>query len=161
MFPDNLSILFQLGAVLEQDGRYVDSERAFRSVLERDSSHAATLNYLGYMLADRGERLEESVDLLLRAIEIDPRNGAYLDSLGWAYLKLDRLELAETHLRQASEQMVRNSVIQDHFGDLLLKLGRHDDAIAAWEAALAGDREEIDVSQIERKIQESRQHLGR
>ena len=161
MFPDNLSILFQLGAVLERDDRYVDSERAFRSVLERNSSHAATLNYLGYMLADRGERLEESVDLLLRAIEIDPRNGAYLDSLGWAYLKLDRLELAETHLRQASEQMVRNSVIQDHFGDLLLKLGRHDDAIAAWEAALAGDREEIDVSQIERKIQESRQHLGR
>ena len=160
-FPDNVSILFQLGAVLEQDDRYGDAERAFRSVLERDSDHAATLNYLGYMLADRGERLEESVDLLLRAIEIDPRNGAYLDSLGWAYLKLDRLELAETHLRQASEQMVWNSVIQDHFGDLLSKLGRHDEAIAAWEAALAGDREEIDVSNIEGKIQESRQHLGR
>ena len=160
-FPDNVSILFQLGALLEQDDRYGDAERAFRSVLERDSDHAATLNYLGYMLADRGERLEESVDLLLRAIEIDPRNGAYLDSLGWAYLKLDRLELAETHLRQASEQMVWNSVIQDHFGDLLSKLGRHDEAIAAWEAALAGDREEIDVSNIEGKIQESRQHLGR
>ena len=160
-FPDDLSILFQLGAVLEQDDRYVDAERAFRRVLERDSDHAATLNYLGYMLADRGERLEESVDLLLRAIEIDPRNGAYLDSLGWAYLKLDRLELAETHLRQASEQMVWNSVIQDHFGDLLSKLGRHGEAITAWEAALAGDREEIDVSNIEGKIQESRQHLDR
>ena len=160
-FPDDLSILFRLGAVLEQDDRYVDAERAFRRVLERDSDHAATLNYLGYMLADRGERLEESVDLLLRAIEIDPRNGAYLDSLGWAYLKLDRLELAETHLRQASEQMVWNSVIQDHFGDLLSKLGRHDEAITAWEAALAGDREEIDVSNIEGKIQESRQHLDR
>ena len=160
-FPDNLSLLFQLGAVLEQYNRYGDAERAFRSVLERDSDHAAALNYLGYMLADRGERLEESVDLLLRAIEIDPRNGAYLDSLGWAYLKLDRLELAETHLRQASEQMVWNSVIQDHFGDLLSKLGRHDEAIAAWEAALAGDREEIDVSNIESKIQESRQHIGR
>ena len=160
-FPDNLSILFQLGAVLEQDDRYTDAERAFRGVLERDSDHAATLNYLGYMLADRGERLEESVDLLLRAIDIDPRNGAYLDSLGWAYLKLDRLDLAEIHLREASEQMVWNSVIQDHFGDLLSKLGRHDEAIASWEAALAGDREEIDVSNIERKIQESRQHLGR
>jgi tetratricopeptide (TPR) repeat protein len=161
MFPDDLSILFQLGAVLERDDRHFDAERAFRSVLERDSDHAATLNYLGYMLADRGERLEESVDLLIRAIEIDPRNGAYLDSLGWAYLKLDRLELAETNLRQASEQMVWNSVIQDHFGDLLSKLGRHDEAIAAWEAALVGNREEIDVSNIEGKIQESRQHLDR
>jgi tetratricopeptide (TPR) repeat protein len=160
-FPDNVSILFQFGAALEQDARYVDAERAFRRVLERDSDHAATLNYLGYMLADRGERLDESVSLLLRAIEIDSSNGAYLDSLGWAYLKLDRLELAETHLRKASEQMVWNSLIQDHFGDLLSKLGRHDEAIEAWEAALAGDREEIDALGIEGKIQESRQFLGR
>ena len=113
------------------------------------------------MLADRGERVEESVDLLLRANEIDPNNGAYLDSLGWAYFKLGRLELAETHLQQASEQMAWNSVIQDHFGDLLSELGRHDDAIVAWEAALAGDREEIDVSGIERKIREAQQSLGR
>ena len=160
-FPDNLSVLFQLGAVLEQDDRHAEAERAFRGVLERDSDHAATLNYLGYMLANRGEQLEESVALLLRAIEIDPRNGAYQDSLGWAYVKLDQLELAETYLRPASEQMVWNSVIQDHFGDLLSKLGRHAEAIGAWEAALAGDREEIDVSNIQRKIRESRQHLGR
>jgi len=160
-FPDNLSILFQLGATLEQDDRHAEAERAFRGVLERDSDHAAALNYLGYMLADRGEQLEESVALLLLAIEIDPRNGAYQDSLGWAYFKLDRLELAETYLRTASEQMVWNSVIQDHFGDLLSKLGRHAEAIAAWEAALAGDREDVDVSNIERKIRESRQHLGR
>ncbi len=160
-FPDDLSILFQLGAVFEQDARYVDAERAFRGVLERDSSHATTLNYLGYMLADRGERLEESVALLLRAIEIDPGNGAYLDSLGWAYLKLNRLDLAETHLRQASEQMTWNSVIQDHFGDLLFKLGRHREAISSWEAALEGDLEEIDVPKVERKIQESKQRIGR
>lgn len=160
-FPQNVSVLFQLGAVLDQDDRHAEAERAFRGVLEHDADHGATLNYLGYMLADRGERLEESVELLLRAIELDPRNGAYLDSLGWAYFKLDRFELAEPHLRQASEQMVWNSVIQDHFGDLLVALGRHDEAIDAWEAALAGDRAEIDASSIERKIQEAQQHLGR
>lgn len=160
-FPDSVSIPFQLGAVLEQRGRYSDAERAFRGALTLDPEHAATLNYLGYMLADRGERVQESVDLLLRAIEIDPNNGAYLDSLGWAYFKLGRLELAETHLQQASEQMAWNSVIQDHFGDLLSELGRYDDAIVAWEAALAGDREEIDVSSIERKIREAQQSPGR
>ena len=160
-FPQNVSVLFQLGAVLDQDNRQTEAERAFRDVLERDADHAATLNYLGYMLADRGERLEESVELLLRAIELDPRNGAYLDSLGWAYFKLDRFDLAEPHLRQASQQMVWNSVIQDHFGDLLVALGRHDEAITAWEAALAGDRAEIDASSIERKIQDAQQQLGR
>ena len=159
-FPENLSILFQLGATLEQHDRYADAERAFRGVLERDSDHAATLNYLGYMLADRGERLEESVNLLERAIKLDPGNAAYFDSLGWAYFKLERLDLAEVHLRQASEQMAWNSVIQDHFGDLLSKLGRYDEAIGAWKAALAGDGAEVDVESIERKIQEAERSLS-
>ncbi len=159
-FPENLSILFQLGATLEQRDRFADAERAFRGVLERDSDHAATLNYLGYMLADRSDRLEESVNLLERAIKLDPGNGAYLDSLGWAYFKLERLDLAEAHLRRASEQMTWNSVIQDHFGDLLSKLGRHDEAIGAWKAALAGDGAEIDVENIEQKIQEAERRLG-
>ena len=160
-FPQNASVLFQLGAVMEQHDRFSDAERAFRELLERDPQNAAALNYLGYMLADRGERLQESVGLLERAIEIDPDNGAYLDSLGWAYFKLDRLELAETHLRQASEQMARNSVIQDHFGDLLFRLGRYDEAIEAWETALAGDKAEVESSTIERKMEDARQRLGR
>ena len=154
-FPDNVSVLFQLGAMLEQSQRYADAERMFRDVLDHEPAHAATLNYLGYMLADRGERLEESVDLLQRAIETDPHNGAYLDSLGWAYFKLDRLDLAEPNLRQASEQMVWNSVIQDHLGDLMLELGRYDEAVVAWEASLAGDRENVDAAVIEQKIQDA------
>ena len=160
-FPQNATVLFQLGAVMEQHDRFSDAERAFREILDRDPEHAAALNYLGYMLADRGERLQESVGLLERAIEIDPDNGAYLDSLGWAYFKLDRLELAETHLRQASEQMARNSVIQDHFGDVLFRLGRYDEAIDAWETALAGDGAEVESSTIERKMEDARQRLGR
>lgn len=123
-FPDETAILFQLGAVLEQNDLRGDAEEAFRRLLDRDPEHADTLNYLGYMLADRGERLEESVSLLERAIEIDPHNGAYLDSLGWAYFKLDRLDLAEVLLQQASDQMAWNSVIQDHLGDVLRRLGR-------------------------------------
>lgn len=160
-FPDETAILFQLGALFEQSGRPTEAERAFRRILDRDPGHADTLNYLGYMLADRGDRLEESVSLLERAIEIDPHNGAYLDSLGWAYFKLDRLDLAEVLLQQASDQMVWNSVIQDHLGDLLVRLGRYTDAIAAWERALAGDGDEVERSTIERKIGDAKRHLER
>lgn len=155
-FPENTFVLFQLGAVLERGRRFEAAERKFREVIEREPENAAALNYLGYMLADRGERLEESVTLLLKALEIDPNNGAYLDSLGWAYYKLDRLDLAEPHLRQASDQMQTNSVVQDHLGDLLFKLGQLDDAIAAWERALAGDRDSIDPEAIEQKIRDAR-----
>lgn len=160
-FAENTSILFRLGAVLEQSGRHADAERRFRRILDLNPEHAATLNYFGYMLADRGERLEESVMLLERAIEADPYNGAYLDSLGWAYFKLDRLDRAEPLLQQASEQMAWNSVIQDHLGDLMLRLGRFADAIAAWERALAGDGHEVERAAIERKIGDARRKLER
>ena len=160
-FPEDNSILFQLVALFEQGDRFVDAEQTFRRVLTRDPDHAPTLNYLGYMLADRGERLEESVALIERAVENDPHNGSYLDSLGWAYFKLDRLDLAEPPLRAAGEQLQRNSVVQDHLGDLLVRLGRYSEAIEAWQRALDGDGEEVDSSAIEQKIDDTRRRVDR
>ena len=158
-FPANTLILFQLGAVFERGRRFEEAEGAFRRVLEHDPDDAQTLNYLGYMLAERGERLDESVELIRRALEIDPHNGAYLDSLGWAYFKQDELELAESPLRAASDQMPRNSVVQDHMGDLLFRFERYEEAIAAWERALAGDREGVDAAVVEAKIRDARARL--
>ncbi len=158
-FPGNTFILFQLGAVFERGRRFEEAEGAFRRVLAQDPDDAQTLNYLGYMLAERGERLDESVDLIRRALEIDPHNGAYLDSLGWAYFKQDELELAESPLRAASDQLPRNSVVQDHMGDLLFRFERYAEAIDAWERALAGDREGVDAAAVEAKIRDARARL--
>ena len=160
-FPKNTIIVFQLGAIFERGQRYREAEGAFRRVLDRDPEDAATLNYLGYMLAERGERLDESVDLIQRALALDPNNGSYLDSLGWAYLKQNRLELAEPPLRQASDQLRRNSVVQDHLGDLLFLLQRYVEAISAWERALAGDGDGVDLSVIQGKIGDSQARLAR
>lgn len=160
-FPGETSIMFLLGAVLEQSDRFADAERAFRRLIDRDPEHAQALNYLGYMLADRGERLDESVRLIARAVEKDPHNGSYLDSLGWAYYKLDRLDLAEAPLRAAGDQLQRNSVVQDHLGDLLNRLERYAEAIDAWRRALSGDGEEIDRTEIERKINDAQRRLDR
>ena len=134
-FPADTTIPFELGAVLDKQKRFADAESAFRQVLSKDPDHAPALNYLGYMLAERGERLDESVDLLKKALAIEPDNGSYLDSLGWAYYKADKLDLAVTNLERAAEQLQTNSVIQDHYGDVLFKLSRFDDAIAAWNRA--------------------------
>ena len=155
-FPGVTSVTFQLGAMFEQADRFAEAEEMFRVVIERDPDHAPALNYLGYMLAERGERLDESVALIERALETDPHNGSYLDSLGWAYFKLDRLDLAEPPLRAAGEQLQRNSVVQDHVGDLMERLGRIDEAVAAWERALNGDRDGIDPELIQRKIDDAR-----
>ena len=128
-------------------------------MLSRDPDNATALNYLGYMLAERGERLDESVDLLKKALQIEPENGSYLDSLGWAYFKSDKLDLAEDNLRRAADQLKTNSVIQDHHGDVLFKLGRVDEAIAAWTRALNGDGDSLNRGDIDKKIRSAKQKL--
>jgi tetratricopeptide (TPR) repeat protein len=113
------------------------------------------------MLAERGERLDESVSFVKKALQLEPENGSFLDSLGWAYFKADKLDLAEDSLRRAAEQLQTNSVIQDHYGEVLLKLGRLDEAIAAFTRALAGDGDSIDRGDIDKKIRAAKQKLNK
>ncbi len=94
-FPGESIVTFELGAVFDKQKKFPEAEAAFRTLISKDPHNAQALNYLGYMLADRGERLDESVSLLQRALKIEPENGSYLDSLGWAYYKDGKLDLAE------------------------------------------------------------------
>jgi tetratricopeptide (TPR) repeat protein len=160
-FPEESSVLFELGSVLERQKKYSDAEAAFRQLLAREPAHAPTLNYLGYMLAERGVRLGESVELIKRALEQEPENGSYLDSLGWAYYKDGKYDLALEPLRRAADQLTTNSVVQDHYGDLLLRLGKYQEAIDRWNQALGGDNDSIERSEIEKKIRSAREKLPR
>ena len=158
-FPDETAITFELGALLDKQKKFSESEAIFRQLIAREPGNAQALNYLGYMLAERGERLGESVELIKRALAVEPDNGSYLDSIGWAYFKDGKLQLALEHLEKAAEQLQTNSVIQDHYGEVLYRLGRFDDAIGAWNRALTGDGDSIDRSGIDRKIRSARQKL--
>ena len=158
-FADDLGVQCQYGAMLERQSLHADAERVFRQVLARDPDHGPALNSLGYAFAERGVRLDEAVTLLKRAVALDPYNGSYLDSLGWAYFKLNQLDLAEPNLRAAAEQLPRDSVVQDHWGDLLARRGRYAEAVDAWRRALAGDGEQIERPRIERKISDALNRL--
>lgn len=160
-FPSSTSITFALGAVFDKQKNFAGSEMAFQQVLAREPDNAGALNYLGYMLAERGERLDESVGYLKKALEKEPDNGSFLDSLGWAYFKAGKFDLAEENLRRAADQLRVNSVIQEHYGQLLFKVGRFEDAIAAWNRALAGDGVSVDRADIDKKIRGARQKLNK
>jgi tetratricopeptide (TPR) repeat protein len=160
-FPTDDTIAFELGTTLERQKRYADAEATFKQLINRDPQNAEALNYLGYMLADRGERLDESVNYVKKALEIEPDNGSYLDSLGWAYFKAEKLDLAEGNLHRAADQLKTNSVIQGHYGEVLLKLGRYEEAIAAFNRALSGDGDSIDRADIDKKIRTAKQKLNK
>jgi tetratricopeptide (TPR) repeat protein len=155
--PGDTAVPYGVGNLLEGRKQYAEAERVFKKLLATDPNHVQALNSLGYMLAERGERLQESVEYIKRALEIEPNNPAIIDSLGWAYFKLNQLDLAELHLRKAAAGLVTNSVSQDHLGDTLFKLGNFDEAAHAWERALAGDGDSIERATIERKIKSARE----
>jgi len=158
-FPDETAISFELGTVLDRQKKYAESETVFRQLIAREPDNAAALNYLGYMLAERGERLSESVGYLKRALAIDPDNGSFLDSIGWAYFKDGQIDLALENLKRAADQLLTNSVVQDHYGDALFKAGRFSDALEAWNRALSGDGDSVDRGDIDKKIRSARQKL--
>jgi tetratricopeptide (TPR) repeat protein len=159
--PKNLRVLFQLGAALERQKRHEDAEAVFREALVVQPDSAPLLNYLGYMNADRGVRVDEAHGLLERAVSLDPENGAYLDSLGWSLYRLGRYDEAEQKLRSALERSAENAVILDHLADTLRSRGQLSEAVELWRKALAGEDEdgELDRSGVERKIREAQSAL--
>jgi tetratricopeptide (TPR) repeat protein len=160
-FPKEPAVKLSLASTLERERKYGDAEAIFRQMIEEDPKNADALNSFAYMLAERGQKLDEAVALVQRALAIEPGNGAYLDSLGWAYYKQNRFEQAEAPLKEAATQLPNVSVILDHLGDLLNKRGLFEDAIAAWQKALDGDGASISRSELEDKIKSARQKLGR
>jgi tetratricopeptide (TPR) repeat protein len=160
-FPDEPAVKLELGSAFERQRKYSDAENVFREMIAADPKNPDALNSFGYMLAERGQRLDESVSLVQRALAIDPGNPAYLDSLGWAYYKQNRLDLAEKPLREAAQKLPDVSVIQDHLGDLLNKRGLYQEAVDAWQRALDGDGNDVSRSDIDDKIKSARQKIVR
>jgi len=158
---------FLLGAIFERQKKYDQAEEQFRQVIQVNPRNPAALNYYGYMLADRGIRLEEATDLIKRAIAEDPTNPAYLDSLGWAYYKQNRFSEAEEPLRQAASRESHDPTILSHLGDLYAKLGKDNLAEAQWQKSvdewhrvLPGDFEPDRLAEVEQKISALKRRLA-
>src|SRR2546422_8984615 len=135
-FPNEEQVYFLQGSLYEKQRKYNDAEKAFRKALDLQKDDPAVLNYLGFMLADRGIRLQEAETMVQKAVQADPTNGAYLDSLGWAYFKQNRLDRAEESLKKAAIFLNTDSNIHDHLGDLYFKTKRYDEARAEWNKSL-------------------------
>jgi tetratricopeptide (TPR) repeat protein len=158
---------FMLGAIYERQKKFDEAEQEFRKVLDANPNNGAALNYYGYMLADRGIRVEEAASLIQRALQQEPNNGAYLDSLGWAYYKQNKLAEAEEYLRRAVEREGNDPTILSHLADVYLKLGQNERAaeyfersLAEWQKALPADYEADKVSAVEAQLKNLKRRLA-
>jgi tetratricopeptide (TPR) repeat protein len=165
---DKESISFMRGAMYEKMKKFDAAEGEFRKVLELNPKNSSALNYLGYMLADRNVRLSDALNYIKQAVELEPNNGAYLDSLGWAYYRAGDLPKAEEYLRRAIERFSKDPTVHDHLGDVYFKQGNLKDAIThwqlslkEWESASPSERDTNEVAKVQKKLDSAKVRLAR
>ncbi len=151
-FPNEEQVYFMQGALYEKMNKVNDAEKAFRKALEFEKDDPAVLNYLGFMFADHGIKLDEALTMIQKAVKSDPTSGAYLDSLGWAYYKLNRLDLAEEYLKKAVIFYNTDASIHDHLGDLYFKTKRYEEARNEWTKSLQLATEKDEIDKVKKKL---------
>jgi tetratricopeptide (TPR) repeat protein len=169
---DKAYVWFLRGDLYQRQKMFDQADAEFRKILAStpptDPQAAATLNYLGYMNADRGVKLEESLNFIKEALALEPTNGAYLDSLGWAYFKLGKYDMAEETLTKAESRMGSDPTVQEHLGDLYQKTGRLKLAAAHWERSVQEWNKTVPAEQdteafakVQQKLDEAKVKLAK
>ncbi|MDQ4123059.1 MAG: tetratricopeptide repeat protein [Acidobacteriota bacterium] len=148
--------LLALASAQNAAGNFRDAETSLREVLKKEPENPTALNNLGYFLIERGERLPEALNLIKRAVAAEPGNASFLDSLGWAYYRLNQFAEAERHLSDAARRSPNSATIQEHLGDVYEKQGKIEQARNAWRRALTLLKQPADINRVRAKINDKK-----
>jgi len=165
---EKIDVWFKRGAMFERQKNLAAAETEFRKILAVMPDNSPTLNYLGYMLTDRNVRLTEALAMIQKAVDSEPNNGAYLDSLGWVYFRLGRLQEAEDNMRRAVVLTPHDPTMRDHYAEVLFKASKVKEAIAQWEESLRewqtsspAELDSAEVAKVKDKLENARVQLAR
>lgn len=150
--PGSSTLAFALAATLERDGQWQRAVDVAERILRRDPESVPALNFIGFLLADRGVRLDDAQKLLERALAMRPNDGAIVDSLGWLHFRLGRLDEAERLLLRADRLAPEDPEILGHLGQLYVKKADRARAIDAYKRALSHNPEERVRRLVEEQI---------
>ena len=149
----NLWLLyFFRGIALEQLKNYERSKQDLRQALSFMPDQPQVLNYLGYMLIEQKENLDEALDMIRKAVKISPQSGYIIDSLAWGLYQLGRYSEAIEPMEKAIELEPEDPIVNDHLGDILWKIGRKREAYFQWKKALIFNPKPELKFEIEKKI---------
>lgn len=153
VIPDDWVLFFYRGICHEQSKDWASAEADFRKSLELNPKQPQVLNYLGYGLIDRGEKLDEALGMIEKAVAGDPQQGYIIDSLAWAFFKLGRYDEALEPMERASLLEPVDPLVTDHLGDVYWMVGRKLEAQFQWRRALSFDPTEKDAIRVQRKLE--------
>ena len=147
-------IWFSRAVAFERQGLWPQAEADFRRALQVEPDQPTVLNYLGYSLVERREKLTEALDMIERAVIAEPDNGYIVDSLAWALYRMGRYDEALPHMEFAVELLPTDAILNDHLGDVYWAVGRQREARFQWRRALSfGPADDLDMDRIRRKLE--------
>jgi tetratricopeptide (TPR) repeat protein len=149
---ENETYYFYLAMATEKMDKFDETVRSLEKAIEHDPLSARALNFLGYIYAERNINIDRSHSLILQALELEPGNGAFIDSLGWVLYRQGRYQEALEKLLEAekilSENKAPDPVVYDHIGDTHLKLGDPSRAVEYWKKALEFEKNDAILKKI-------------
>ncbi len=151
---DYWHLLYARGMAYEREGSWSKAETDLKAALAYRPDHPYLMNYLAYGWADQGVNLDESLQLLERAVNLRPDDGYIADSLGWVLFRLGRFSESIPPLERAVELLPYDSTINDHLGDAYWRVGRRIEARFQWQRALEAAEDEKQAKEIGKKLEE-------
>lgn len=145
-------VLYARGIALERAQQWERAEKDLLTALELEPDQPYVLNYLGYSWVDKGMHLEQAKAMIEKAVDLRPRDGYIVDSLGWVLYRLGEYDEAAGQLERAVELRPQDPVINDHLGDAYWRVGRKAEARFQWRRALSLEPEPGDAAAIEEKL---------
>jgi tetratricopeptide (TPR) repeat protein len=159
--PEDTRVLLNLAGVLERLDRYDEAEIILSEAHSLAPEDPTTCNFYGYLLALMGKDLEKAEGLILTALEKEPENGYFIDSLGWVYFVRGDHELAIAELEKAAKLTEDDPTILEHLGDAYSAVDRHDDALDAYKRSFELQDGDAEVQDIQEKIDATQQRVDR
>ena len=156
--PSNDRYLFTLGVLYDQVGKKKLSIEALESAVEANPNNVNALNYLSYAYTESGIKLDRAKKLIEKVIKVEPRNGYFIDSLGWVYYKMGAYDKALKHIQEAALLVPNDAVILEHLAIIHQELGNKREARILYEKSLA-NAPESDDKEVAKRVKEALSNL--
>ncbi|MFH0735765.1 MAG: tetratricopeptide repeat protein [bacterium] len=135
----NAQVYGMMGMIYDKKQMWARCDSAYEKAIELDSADVLLLNNYAYSLSERGLQLDRCLSMAQTAVNKEPKNSSYLDTIGWIYFKLGNFELAKEYIEKSLEGDPKNAVVVEHLGDVYFKLGNREKAVEMWNKAVELD----------------------
>ena len=141
IYPESRGARHTLAIASDALNYWNESDSLYEGLIASDTNDVQALNNYSYSLVERNIHLNKALEMAKKAIELEPDNAAYLDTIGWIYYKMDNIDKALSFIRKSVELDNNNAIVLEHLGDVLIAKNQIQEAIIYYLKALDIDKD--------------------